>query len=376
MRSRLLGMIRKEFIQMWRDRFTLAMMLFMPMMILGIIGWAVNTDVKHMPTAVFDQSRTPESRELLHAFTNSQYFNLNYHVDSYEQITRLIDSGKAKGGIIFPPDYARLLKQQRVTQVQVIVDASDPLVATSAINAANAIGQVGSMRIVSETLQRSTGRATSTAPLDVRVRAWYNPDLVSAIFIIPGLLGFILMQTTITIIAMVVVRERERGTLEALIVSPLRRWELMIGKIVPNVLIAYAQMTFALVFGVWIFDIPIRGSLFLLYFLSLFFIMGTLGLGILLSTIARTQQQAMQMSYFIFIPSVYLSGVLFPVEGMPPLAKTVAYMIPLTYYVEIIRGIVLKGIGISYLWTHLLVLTAIGAILITTSILRFHKKLG
>lgn len=376
MRSRLLGMIRKEFIQMWRDRFTLAMMLFMPMMILGIIGWAVNTDVKHMPTAVFDQSRTPESRELLHAFTNSQYFNLDYHVDSYEQITRLIDSSRAKVGIIFPPDYARLLKQQRVTQVQVIVDASDPLVATSAINAANAIGQVGSMRIVSETLQRSAGRATSTAPLDVRVRAWYNPDLVSAIFIIPGLLGFILMQTTITITAMVVVRERERGTLEALIVSPLRRWELMIGKIVPNVLVAYAQMTFALVFGVWIFDIPIRGSLFLLYFLSLFFIMGTLGLGILLSTIARTQAQAMQMSYFIFIPSVYLSGVLFPVEAMPPLAKTVAYIIPLTYYVEIIRGIILKGIGISYLWTHLLVLTTIGAILITTSILRFHKKLG
>jgi len=369
-------MIRKEFIQMWRDRFTLAMMLFMPMMILGIIGWAINTDVKHMPTAVLDQSRTPESRELLHAFTNSQYFNLNYHVDSYEQITRLIDSGKAKVGIIFPPDYARSLKQQRVTQIQVIVDASDPLVATSAINAANAIGQVGSLRIASETLQRSTGRVPSAAPLDVRVRAWYNPDLVSAIFIIPGLLGFILMQTTITIIAMVVVRERERGTLEALIVSPLRRWELIIGKIVPNVLIAYAQMTFALVFGVWLFDIPVRGSLTLLYFLSLFFIMGTLGLGILLSTIARTQAQAMQLSYFIFIPSVYLSGVLFPVEGMPPLAKTVAYMIPLTYYVEIFRGIILKGIGISYLWTHLLVLTAIGAILITTSILRFHKKLG
>lgn len=376
MRSRLLGMIRKEFIQMWRDRFTLGMMLFMPMMILGIIGWAINTDVKHMPTAVLDQSRTPESRDLLHAFTNSQYFNLDYHVDSYEQITRLIDSGKAKVGIIFPPDYARSLKQQRVTQIQVIVDASDPLVATSAINAANAIGQVGSLRIASETLQRSTGRVTSAAPLDVRVRAWYNPDLVSAIFIIPGLLGFILMQTTITIIAMVVVRERERGTLEALIVSPLRRWELIIGKIVPNVLIAYAQMTFALVFGVWLFDIPVRGSLTLLYFLSLFFIMGTLGLGILLSTIARTQAQAMQLSYFIFIPSVYLSGVLFPVEGMPPLAKTVAYMIPLTYYVEIFRGIILKGIGISYLWTHLLVLTAIGVVLITASILRFHKKLG
>jgi ABC-2 type transport system permease protein len=199
---------------------------------------------------------------------------------------------------------------------------------------------------------------------------------VSAIFIIPGLLSFILMQTTITIVAMVVVRERERGTLEALIVSPLRRWELMIGKIVPNIVIAYAQMTFALVFGVWFFDIPIRGSLPLLYFLSLFFIMGTLGLGILLSTIARSQHQAMQLAYFIFVPSVYLSGVLFPIEGMPPLAKSIAHLIPLTYYVEIVRGIMLKGIGISYLWTHLLVLTVIGTVLITTSILRFHKKLG
>lgn len=376
MKSRLLGMMRKEFIQMWRDRLTLGMMLFMPMFVLGIIGWAINTDVKHMPTAVFDQSRTPESRELLHAFTNSQYFNLDYHVDSYEQVTRLIDSGWAKVGIIFPPDYARLLRQQRVTQVQVIVDASDPLVATSAVNAANAIGQVGSLRIASETLQRSAGRVTSTAPLDVRVRAWYNPDLVSAIFIIPGLLGAILMQTVITMIALAVVRERERGTLEALIVSPLRRWELMIGKIVPNVLIAYAQMTLALAFGVWFFDIPMRGSLILLYFLSLFFIVGTLGFGILLSTITKTQQQAMQMSYFIFVPSIYLSGVLFPIEGMPPLAKTIAYCIPLTYYLQILRGIILKGIGISYLWTHLLVLTAIGIVLITTSILRFHKKLG
>ncbi|HLC22115.1 MAG TPA: ABC transporter permease, partial [Candidatus Methylomirabilis sp.] len=149
-----------------------------------------------------------------------------------------------------------------------------------------------------------------------------------------------------------------------------------IGKIVPNVLMAYAQMTFALAFGVWLFDIPVRGSLPLLYFLSLFFIMGTLGLGILLSTIAKTQQQAMQMSYFIFIPSIYLSGTLFPIEGMPPLAKVVAYMIPLTYYLQILRGIILKGIGISYLWTQLLVLTAIGTVLISASILRFRKKLG
>lgn len=376
MKSRLLGIIRKEFIQMWRDRFTLAMMLFMPMMVLGIIGWAINTDVKHMVTAVLDQSRTPESRDLLHAFTNSQYFHLDYHVDSYEQMTRLIDGGGAKVGIVLPPDYARALKQQRVAQIQVIVDASDPLVATSAINAANAIGQVGSLKIASEMLQRSTGRVPPPSPLDIRVRAWYNPDLVSAIFIIPGLLSFILMQTTITIIAMVVVRERERGTLEALIVSPLRRWELMIGKIVPNVVIGYAQMTFALVFGVWFFEIPIRGSLILLYFLSLFFIMGTLGLGILLSTVAKSQQQAMQMAYFIFVPSVYLSGVLFPIEGMPPLAKSIAYAIPLTYYVEIVRGIMLKGIGISYFWSHLLVLSAIGIVLITTSILRFHKKLA
>ena len=376
MKSRLLGMMRKEFLQMWRDRITMAMMLFMPMMLLSIIGWAINTDVKHMPTAVFDQSQTPESRDLLHAFANSQYFNLTYYVNSYEQVTRLIDGGWAKVGIIFPPDYARLLKQQRATQIQVIVDASDPLVATSAVNAANAIGQVGSLQIASETLQRSAGRVPPIAPLDVRVRAWYNPDLVSAIFIIPGLLGAILMQTTITIIAMVVVRERERGTLEALIVSPLRRWELMIGKIVPNVLMAYAQMTFALAFGVWLFDIPVRGSLPLLYFLSLFFIMGTLGLGILLSTIATTQQQAMQRAYFIFIPSIYLSGTLFPLEGMPPLAKAVAYMIPLTYYLQILRGIILKGIGISYLWTQLLVLTAIGTVLISASILRFRKKLG
>ena len=373
MGSRLYGIIAKEFIQLWRDGLALTLALFVPVAMLFIFGWAINTDVKHVTTAVFDQSGSVEARTLLEALENSQYFDIRHWARSQRELTRLIDSGDAKVGIVIPPDFARQLAR-RSAMVQVVVDASDPQVATSAMNAATALAAARSLAILTETTEGVVLRRDAP-PLDFRVRAWYNPDLVSAIFIVPGMIGALLMQTTITAMAVSVVREREKGTLEALIVSPIRRWELLLGKIVPNLLTAYGQMTMALLVAHFIFDVPIRGSLVLLYLLSLLFMSGTLGIGILISTASRTVPQAMQLAFLTFLPSIYLSGLLFPIEGMPRGAQYIASVIPLTYYLRVVRGIVLKGVGLEYLWPNLLPLAAFGAVVFTLAVLRFRKQL-
>ncbi len=374
MGSRLLGIIVKEFIYLRRDALALFLALAVPVAMLFIFGWAINTDVKHIPTAVFEQSGSLEAQTFLEAMVNSQYFDLRYRVRSLKELTRLVDEGHAKVGVVIPPDFARRLARQQA-EVQVIVDASDPLVATSGINAAVSLGAQRSLQIITQTLGATAGVRNTDPPLDVRVRAWYNPDLVSAIFIVPGLIGALLMQTTITAMAVSVVRERERGTLEALIVSPIRRWELLLGKIIPNLLVAYGQMTMALVVAHFVFDVPIRGSLFLLYALSAVFMMGTLGIGIFLSTVSRTVPQAMQFAFLTFLPSIYLSGLLFPIEGMPTGAQYLAAIVPLTYFLRIVRGVVLKGVGFGYLWPSLVPLLIFGVAIFSLAVLKFRKQL-
>jgi ABC-2 type transport system permease protein len=372
--SRLLGIIAKEFIHLRRDVLALTLALALPLAMLFIFGWAINTDVKHLPTAVWDQSGGAEARIFLEAMANTQYFDLTHRARSQPELTRLIDRGTARVGVVIPPDFAMRLTRQQAF-VQVVVDASDPQVATSAVNAASSLGAQRSLRILAETLEGTPVPRNFVPPVDVRVRAWYNPDLVSAVFIVPGLIGALLMQTTITAMALSVVREREKGTLEALVVSPIRRWELLLGKIVPNLLVAYGQMTMALLVARYVFDVPIRGSLTLLYALSAVFMMGTLGIGILVSTASRTVPQAMQLAFLTFLPSIYLSGLLFPIEGMPAGARYVAAIIPLTYFLRIVRGIVLKGVGFAYLWPSFLPLVAFGAVIFSLAVLKFRKQL-
>ncbi len=371
--ARLFGIMRKELVQLRRDPMALTLMLFIPVALLFIFGYAINTDVKHLPTVVFDQSRDVEAETLLEAFGHSQYFDLRYRARSHAEVTRLIDTGRAKVAIVIPPDFAPRLRGRGGAAIQVIVDASDPQVAASAVNAATALGLSRSIDL----LTRTAGGAPShrVQGLDVRIRAWYNPDQESALFIVPGLIGALLMQTTITIMAVAIVRERERGTLEALIVSPLRRWEIMLGKIVPNLLVAYGQMTLALAIAHYVFGVPIRGSVGLLYALSALFMLGTLGIGIYMSTIARTIPQAMQLSMLAILPSIYLSGLLFPIEGMPEPAQYLARILPITYFLRIVRGIVLKGIGLDELWPDVWPLVAFGVVIFTLSVLRFRKSL-
>jgi ABC-2 type transport system permease protein len=369
---RLTGMMWKEFLQLRRDPMALTLTLFIPVALLFIFGYAINTDVKHLPTVVLDQSRDVEAQRLLEAFANSQYFDLRYRAGSLAEVTRLVDTGRAKVAIVVPPDFAERLRGRGGAAVQVIVDASDPQVAGSAMNAATALGLSRSL----ELLTRAAGAVRSEpVGLEVRIRAWYNPDQESALFIVPGLIGALLMQTTITIMAVAVVRERERGTLEALVVSPLRRWEIMLGKIVPNLLVAYGQMTLALLVAHYVFAVPIRGSVLLLYAVSALFMMGTLGIGIYVSTLARTVPQAMQLGFLTILPSIYLSGLLFPLEGMPEPAQYLARALPITYFLRIIRGIVLKGIGLDQIWPEIGPLVAFGVVIFTASVLRFRKSL-
>ena len=372
--GRLKSIFWKEFIQMRRDRGTLALMLGIPVMQLALFGYAIRQDVRNLPTVVFDASRTQESRELVQRFGATDNFLIRGEVASYSQALRRIDTGRARAAIIIPEDFARRLKRGRPAQVQVLVDASDPTASQSAIGAAMLVGQTGNVRIISRRLgvQMQEGRQ----PLDVRVRPLYNPALKSALFIVPGIIGMILSNILIVITAIGVVREREHGTLEQLIVTPLTRTEIMLGKIAPYVLVGFVQLTAVLLVGSLVFRVPIRGSIPLIYATSFLFVVASLGQGLLVSTLARNQAQAIQVSFFLLLPNVLLSGFMFPREAMPTVAMEIGLILPLTHYLQIIRGIVLKGVGLEALWPQALALVGFSTAFIALSTMRFHKQLG
>ena len=371
---RLRALLLKEFIQMRRDRLTFGMMVVMPIIQLLIFGFAINTDVKHLPTIVFDQSMQAESRDLLAAFEASEYFSVKAAATSYRQVNEAVDSGQVKVGIIIPPDFAANVKNGRSAAVQVIVDASDSMSASSAIAAAGMIGQIRSQELLLSRIQGGVAKKPDL-PIDIRIRPWYNPDFISAFYMVPGILGMVLTMTMVMITSMAIVRERERGTLEQLIVTPMKSWELMVGKIIPYVFVGYVQVVLALSVGILVFDMPLRGSLGLLFGLTTLFILASLSLGVLISTVTKTQMQAMQLSFFVFLPSVLLSGFMFPRAAMPELFFQIGHLLPLTFYLEILRGIILKGIGIQLLWSQAFALVVYILVALTVSIIKFQKKL-
>ncbi|WP_034265749.1 ABC transporter permease [Aminiphilus circumscriptus] len=369
---RLAALLVKEFIQMGRDRITLAIMVLIPVVQLMIFGFAINTEVKHLRTVVFDQSRSQQSRDLLDAFTASGYFDLTSEAQSFEDVEDAIQSGRVAVGIIVPPDFATIRNRGLPAPVQVLVDASDSMSSASAISAAQMLGMV----------QRSTrtslgvGGNTAALPLyDVRIRPWYNPDLVSSHYMVPGILGTILTMTMIMLTAIAIVREREQGTLEQLLVTPLRTWELLAGKILPYVIVGYVQLTLGLLVGRLVFAVPLEGSLPLLYLLSLPFIVASLAWGVFISTVSRTQMQAMQLSFFVMLPSILLSGFMFPREAMPAFFFQISRLLPLTYFLQIARGILLKGVGIEHLRGQVLSLMGLIALFTIGSLLKFKKTL-
>ena len=369
---RLKAMLIKEFIQMQRDKLTFGMMIALPIVQLIVFGFAINTDVKHLKTVVFDQSLSVESREFLEGFTSTEYFDILYTATNFKEVNEHISKGTAKVGIIIPPDLANNLKQNKSTPIQVIVDASDSMSASSAIATAQFIGQIKSQEML---LSKAGIHANKDQLYDVRIRAWYNQDFITSYYMVPGIMGTILLMTMVMITSMAIVRERENGTLEQLMVTPLKTWELMLGKIIPYIFMGYAQTTVALFVGLIIFDLPIRGSIFLLYVLASLFIIASLTLGVLISSVTKTQMQAMQLSFFVFLPSMLLSGFMFPRDAMPEIFYLIGKIIPLTYFLEIARGIILKGNSLSLLWGQILALVIFISATFGLSIKKFTKTL-
>jgi ABC-2 type transport system permease protein len=369
MKSTFWPMLWKEFIQMRRDRFTLAMMLGIPAIQLMLFGYAIRTEVRHVPMAVLDESRSAESRALVDVLRNTGNFDVVRTASSRDEITHLIERGEAHAALIIPPDYRINLKRGRTATAQVIVDAADPLSSSAALNAAALAASVTALSVVHLAVP-------ARPPVDIRIRPWYNPDLKSSTFIVPGIIGVLLAMMLILITSMAIVRERERGTLEQLVVTPISRTSLMLGKIVPFILVGYVQMSVVLTLGKLLFDIPIRGSVPTLYVLTMAYIVANLALGLLVSTVTKTQVQAMQLSFFLIMPNILLSGFMFPREAMPAPAQWIGLALPLTYYLEILRGVLLKGIGLAGLWRETLVLCGFAVLLIAVSVKRFSKTIG
>ena len=371
-RERLGAMMKKEFVQMRRDPATLRLVLAVPVMQLLIFGFAIRTDVRNLPTVVFDQSRTQQSREFVQRLTATDNFVVRRDVHSYSEAVEAVDAGVARAAVIVPPDYARDLKRGRTAKVQVLVDASDPTASQNAIAAAQMVGQRLNVTLVSA---RTGVDLSSNLPVDVRVRPLYNPALRSPVFVVPGIIGMILSNILLIITALSIVRERETGTLEQLIVTPLARWEIMLGKIAPYVILGYVQMTTVLLVGHFVFHVPMRGPLLALYAASFLFIVANLGLGLFISTLGRNQAQVTQTAFVFLLPNVLLSGFMFPREAMPEAARLFGLLLPLTHYLQLIRGIVLKGNGLTQVWPQVLALGIFAVAFFAFATRRFSKTL-
>ncbi len=357
----------KELRQLRRDRLTIGMMVMLPVIMLLLFGYAINTDVRHMPTVVLDDDNQAQSRDLVRRLEATGFYDIVERVADYPAMARTFRSGQARIGLVVPAGFSAAVVTGHPAQVQLVVDGSDAQTVASATQSANTV-------ISAWSAEHRTGGATE--PITMETAIWYNPDLRTAVFVVPGLVGVILTMTMVMFTSMGIARERERGTLEQLIVSPVRSAELVIGKIVPYIAIGYVQMSLILAVGTIGFSVPFTGSWLALYALASLFIVANLALGLLVSTLVDTQQQAMQLSFFLFLPQILLSGFLFPFEGMPYPAQLLGQALPLTHFLRIIRGIVLKGATLADLVPEIESLAVIGGVFIVLSALRFRKKLG
>jgi ABC-2 type transport system permease protein len=369
---RTLSLIRKEFLHIIRDPRTLFVMFMMPVIQLVLLGYAATTDIEHLRTAVADGDKSEASRELINAYQASNYFDIALYVESEKELEYLVDAGQVKAGLIIPAGYGEEVASGEQTQVAFVIDGSDPSVANTVLAASQSVGQAQSMRI----MERTTGIDPEDLPgVQVRPRVWYNPEMKSANFMIPGLMGMILYLLTALFTSMSIVREREQGTMEQLIVTPIKPLELIIGKITPYVFIAFISVLEVLAIGVFWFGVPIKGNLGLLLGLSALFLLTSLGIGIFISSVANTQQEAMLLVFLTMFPTIFLAGFFFPIEAMPGWLQALTYIVPLRYMLVIIRGIILKGVGLQILRQEVIALIIFGIAITLLAATRFRKNL-
>ncbi len=371
---RLRSMIRKEFIQIVRDPRTLIVIVIIPIMQLFLLGFAATNDVRNVQLAVWDQNRSSESRTLIDTFRAANYFTIAYEVGSQKDIQDLIETGQVRAALIIPPDYDRELAAGNAN-VSMILDGSDPAVGSTALSTARLIGQSYATQVLQEQTALYSRQAVIQPPVDVHTQVWYNPDLRSAYYMIPGVIGIILFTITSILTAATIVRERERGTIEQLIVTPIRPWELVIGKLLPYVILAFFDTLEIIILGRIFFGVPVRGDLTLVLALSGLLLLSGLGIGLLASTIAHTQQEAQLLVYTSLLPSIFLSGFFFPIEAMPPVLRWASYFIPLRYYLVIIRALLIKGVGASALRAQIYPLALFGILIMGVAAARFRKRL-
>lgn len=369
--SGLIPVLLKEAIHIRRDATALFFTVVLPMLQMFMIGFAINTNVRRIPTAVYDAAQTQESRRLLDRFVNSDDFKIVKYVDSEEQLNREVISGRARVGVKIPPDYSRRLLAGESAGYLVLVDGSDSSVAGEALNVSNAIA-------LRESLERSlsVGSARQTLPVEARPKVLFNPDSKSANFLIPGMIAVLMQMMTVLMTAITIVRERERGTLDQLYMTPVKPLGLMVGKVLPYAVVAYAELCLLLFFMRWAFGVPIRGSITLLLLLVAPFILTMLGFGLLVSTKAQTYQEATQMAFGTMMPSIFLSGYIFPIDTMPQTFQFVSSIIPTTYLIQIFRGVILRGAELQDLWKQALILSGMSVLMIVVAAGRFRKKSG
>jgi len=366
----------KELLQVKRDKKMLMVIFMAPILQLVFLGYAANMDVNVIHTTIFDQDKTSTSRAFIKQFEQSGYFKIDHYVGNYEEVTDLLNMGKTLVVIVIPKDFEKSIKRRETTPLQTLFEGSDGNKASIALGYIQGITTVFSKGIVMDAKDKLGMKIAVSGSIIPEVRVWYNPEMKTRNYMVPGILGLILMISTISLMSMAVVREREIGTLEQLIVTPIKNYQLILGKLIPFTIIGFVVLIIVMIIMTQWFGIVVRGNKLFLLFAALLFVLSNLGIGLFISTVSKTQQQAMMASVFaVMMPMIYLSGFAFPIENMPRVVQYITYLIPLKYFIIILRGIVLKGIGLSSLWPETLILFAMGATLLILSSLRFSKKI-
>jgi ABC-2 type transport system permease protein len=372
----ILYIIQKEFLQLRQDRKMFGMSFLAPVFQLIILGYAATFDVSNIPMVVCDYDHSPSSRALIQNFSSTEYFRIIGYLNKTSEIDNQLDDGHASIAIVIPRGFEEKIGAGQFAPLQLIADGTETSTAGIGLSYASIIVSRYAQNILLESLIKK-GSVTMPARLTAEFRVWYNPELKSRNFMVPGVLGLLLMVMTMLLTSLAIVKEKELGTLEQIVVTPIKPYQLIIGKLAPFFLIGVIDVILVVFFASLIFSLPVKGSVLLLLFLSLLFLMTTLGLGLFISTISRTQQQAMMTAIFFFmLPMMFFSGFVFPIENMPKIIQYISYMIPLRYYFTIVRGLFLKGIGLKYLWPQASALLVFGSIILSLSVIRFQKRLG
>jgi len=367
--------VKKEFFQFKRDPKMFGLILIAPVIQLIFLGFAANLDVKLVRTIIYDQDKSSTSKDFIEDLTSSGYFRIEKYVNDYDEITKDIDKGKAILAIVIPDNFEKDIYNRRTVSMQALFNGSDGNTANISAGYLQKVVSGFSEKININFLNK-IGRKTSAATISPEIRIWYNPELKTRNFMVPGIVGLLLSIITLILTSLAVVKEKEIGTMEQLIVTPLKPYQIIIGKLIPFIVLAFAAVII-IVAAMWlIFGIPVKGELWFLFLSSFLYILSTLGLGLFVSTISKTQQQAMMISIFtVMMPMIFLSGFAFPIENMPKSIQLISYVVPLRYFNEIIRGVILKGLGFSDLWINALLLFLIGVTILFLSSIRFKSKI-